>query len=101
MKTYICVIVILIVLFAVICFVGYKLGTDDQRYERDTGRDFASNRDKDRGFGGGYYGGGHDGGYHGSPRTRSYDDEESIGEEEEVDFGSDMDFPEDEREPEF
>lgn len=69
------VIVILIVLFLVICFIGYKLGTDDQKYERDTGRDFASNRDKDRG---GYYGGGYGGGYgsYGRPRTRSYDSDD-------------------------
>lgn len=74
--TYICVIGILIVLFLVICFIGYKLGTGDQKFERDTGRDFASNRDKDRGgyYGGGY--GGYDGGY-GRPRTRSYDSDDN------------------------
>ena len=65
------VIGITVLVLLVLCFVGYRVGTEDQKYERDTGRDFASHRDKD--FGGGMYGGGYGGGF-GRPRTRSYDD---------------------------
>ncbi len=65
------VIGITVLVLLVLCFVGYKIGTKDQKYERDTGRDFASHRDRD--LGGGMYGGGYGGGF-GRPRTRSYDD---------------------------
>lgn len=71
------VIGIIILVLLVICFIGYKMGTSDQKYERDTGRDFASHRDRD--YGGGHYGGGYggyDGGY-GRPRTRSYDSDDN------------------------
>ena len=74
MKTEILIVIGMIVLvLLVLVFIGYKIGTGDQKYERDTGRDFASNRDKDFG-GGGMYGGGYGSGY-GRPRTRSYDDD--------------------------
>jgi hypothetical protein len=102
--TTIAIVGMVVLVLLVMGFIGYKIGTGDQKYERDTGRDFASNRDKDfgnGGFGGGHYGPGRDGGFHEPPRTRSYDEEEIVGEdEEEMEFGSDMEFP-DEREPEF
>jgi hypothetical protein len=107
MKSLIIIIMVVLVLL-VLCFVGYKIGTNDQKYERDTGRDFASHRDRD--FGGGMYGGGYGGGY-GRPRTRSYDDgpdpydlnepvedsAEDRSEEEYTDFSND----EEPRAPEF
>lgn len=46
----------------VIVYIGYRMGTSDQKYERDTGRDFASHRDNDMG---GHFGGGYGGGYRG------------------------------------
>lgn len=99
--TIIAIIGMVILVLLAMAFIGYKMGTKDQKYERDTGRDFASHRDRDLGGGfGGPFGPGRDGGFHEPPRTRSYDDEDTVGEEE-VEFGSDMDFPEDEREPEF
>ena len=58
-----------------LCLVGYRIGTKDQKFERDTGRDFASNRDKDFG-GGGMYGGGYSRSDYGRPRTRSYDSDD-------------------------
>jgi len=77
------VILITVLVLLVFGFVGYRIGTKDQKYERDTGRDFASHRDTDQGYqsggysGGGHYGGGYGGGYSSYPRTRSYDDEDS------------------------
>ena len=101
------VIGITVLVLLVLCFVGYRVGTKDQKYERDTGRDFASHRDRD--FGGGMYGGGYGGGF-GRPRTRSYDDssdpydlnapiDDAVGESEEGDY---EDFPAEEpKAPEF
>lgn len=64
---------VVFVVLIVVVYIGYRMGASDQKYERDTGRDFASNRDKD--FGGEHYGGGYNSGRYGRPRTRSYDDD--------------------------
>ena len=106
------VIGVIVLALAALCFIGYKIGVKDQKYERDTGRDFASHRDKDFG-GGGMYGGGYGSGYgggYGRPRTRSYDDNDPydlnapIDSEstDDVTEGGYTDFPDEEpKAPEF